>query len=218
MPQLAFQWQLASSYAPEDFISSDSNEEALKFVDSWPDGSAKAALICGEKSCGKTHLAHRWLSRVGGVVLDASALGNVASETLWQGATHGVLEDIDNIKDETALFHLLRDSETGGRFLLLTANNAAAQLPFTLPDLRSRLIAMPGAAMAKPDEQLLVMAATKWFSDRQLRVGEGVVPYIVNRVERSFSAVFETIGKIEEISLETNRDITVPLVKKVIGG
>lgn len=218
MPQLAFQWQLASSYAPEDFIPSDSNVEALQFIDSWPANDAKSALIYGGKSCGKTHLAHRWLGRVGGVMLDASQLGSLPSEALWGGASHGVLEDIENIRDEAALFHLLRGSETGGRFLLLTANVPPAQLPFALPDLRSRLVAMPGAGIAMPDEQLMTMVMVKWFSDRQLRVGDGVVQYIVNRVERSFSAVFDVIRKIEEVSLETNRDITVPLVKKVIGG
>lgn len=218
MPQLAFQWQLASSYAPEDFIPSESNNEALAFVDTWPEVGAKAALIYGGKSCGKTHLAHRWLTQVNGARLDGALLGMVASEEMWRGANHGVLEDIESIHDEAALFHLLRDSETSGRFLLLTANSAPSQLPFVLPDLRSRLIAMPGAGVAMPDEQLLSMAAVKWFSDRQLRVGDEVVQYIVNRVERSFSALFDVLGMIEKICLETNRDITVPLVKKVIGG
>ncbi len=217
MPQFAFEWAARASYAPEDLIISDSNAEAARFLEIWPDDHhAQSALLSGERSSGKTHLAHRWLARAGGVMLDKSMLGRKESEEIWGKATHAAFEDIETIKDEAALFHLLRYAETSGKYLLLTANASANQLPFSLPDLRSRLMALPAAHIGQPDENLLRVFTAKCFSDRQLRVSEDVVNYVVNHAERSFTAVRDVVERAERMSLENRREITVPLVKKVI--
>jgi chromosomal replication initiation ATPase DnaA len=216
MSQLAFTWQETASYAPEDFIVSDSNVVAVRFLETWPDGHAGVALLSGAHACGKTHLARRWLDRVNGVALDRALLGMEPSEALWPAKAPALLEDIDTLQDEAALFHLLRHAESVRQGLLLTSAVPARQLPFTLPDLCSRLIAMPVASIETPDDGLLRMFIVKCFSDRQLRISGEVAEYILNRVERSFASVREVVEKLERASLETRREITVPLVKRIV--
>src|SRR5581483_10574483 len=106
MSQLAFEWPRADTYDPEDFIVSDSNADAVRFLEALPDGKSYAALLSGPCASGKTHLTCRWMKRAGAILLDASAVGRLASGQLWQQTAPAVLEDIEVIKDEAALFHL----------------------------------------------------------------------------------------------------------------
>ena len=79
-----------------------------------------------------------------------------------------------------------------------------------LPDLRSRLLAAPAAAILPPDEELLRHYLHKYFADRQLRVGDEAIDYLARRAERSFSAVFELAQRVEKQALASHRDITIP--------
>jgi chromosomal replication initiation ATPase DnaA len=216
MTQLAFEWPRAASYDPEDYIVSDSNAEAVKLLGAWMDGNTKAALLTGAAASGKTHLVHCWMERAGGVMLDNPAVGRLTSEQLWPKQVPAVLEDIETIKDEAALFHLLRHAETQGVFLLLTANADAVRLPFALPDLRSRLLVLPVAHIHPPDDALLRVCVAKCFADRQIRLADDILEYIARRVERSFASVRRLADAIEKASSERGREITIPLVKKVL--
>lgn len=215
MSQLSFEWQSHTSYALEDFIISASNEEAVRFLEFFPNPHAKVALLSGPAACGKTHLARLWAEKTGGMIIDKSFLGLLPSDQLWQGFGHAILEDIEAIKDEASLFHLLREAEVQGKCLLMTASMSAKQLPFTLPDLCSRLLALSAVSIAQPDEELLHIYAAKCLSDRQLRVSDAVVQYLLIHAERSFAAVYDIIGKLEKISMKKKRDITIPLLKKL---
>jgi chromosomal replication initiation ATPase DnaA len=216
MSQLTFTWPARPSYAPEDFIISGANAEAVRFLETWPAGQSGAALISGPPSCGKTHLVLNWVSRHNASIIEPVAVGNTDSAALWQNATHAVLEDIHTIKDETALFHFLRYAETQGLFLLLTSRENAKNLSFSLADLRSRLISFPTAYIEAPDEKLLKAFLFKYFADRQLRVNEEVIEYLLKRVDRSFLAVYTIAETVEKRAFESGKPITIPLVKTLI--
>lgn len=216
MSQFAFEWRQPTSYAPEDFIVSASNEEAARFLDFWPNPKSGTVLLWGEAGAGKTHLVHRWLARTHGMLLENSMIGKISSEQLWQKDTPAVLENIETLKDETALFHLLRYVETANKNLLITAGMPAKELPFGLPDLTSRLCALPAMNIKAPDHELLHIFIVKCFSDRQLSVSEEVIQYLLMRTERSFVSINNTINTIEKASMESKRNITVPLLKKLL--
>lgn len=216
MSQLAFRWPSADNHTAEDLIISDFNAKAVAFTRAWPDGTGAAALLSGPQASGKTHIAQCWRERVEGVTLDATLLGNMQSDALWPGRTPALLEDIEKLQDEAALFHLLRHAETEGKHLLLTSSLPVNGLPFTLPDLCSRLLSLPGAAIDSPDDAALNAFIAKCFADRQLRVGADVQEYMLRRVERSFGAVLAEVEKLERASMEMKKEITVPLVKKIL--
>src|SRR6185369_7315871 len=197
MSQIAFKWPKHVSYASEDLIVSDSNAKALAFIDSGAYKNEKGALIYGPPACGKTHIAHYFSAKTGAIFIDKTQLGNVPSEQLWQGNIPAIIDDIEIINNEPALFNLLRHAEIQRLFLLFTSKVAGKQLPFSLPDLRSRLISNPLFAIEPPDENLLRIYITKCFSDRQLPVSEEVIGYITKRIERSFIAVHGIVEEIE---------------------
>ena len=212
MGQLAFKWVNPQSYAAADFIISESNFAATQLVQS----DFNIALISGEEKSGKTHIAHYWQEKSGGIILDSSLLGKVSSEEIWENSTKAILENIDNIDDEKSLFHLLRYAEINHYQLLLTARFPASQLAISLPDLRSRLLAIPTAKINPPDEFLMRVFLLKNFADRQLIVSEEVISYICKRISRSFKEILKLVDNLEEISSERKREITIPLVKNFI--
>ena len=88
-----------------------------------------------------------------------------------------VLEDLasDGL-DERALFHLLNlaREERAYRAASPRARRLPA-LPVAIPDLASRLRALPGVALAPPDDALLRALIVKLAADRQLAVDEALV-------------------------------------------
>ena len=56
----------------------------------------------------------------------------------------------------------------------------------------------------------------KIFNDRQLRVGDGVVDYLIKRMERSFEAAGRIAGALDHAALAGGRNINIPLARQVL--
>ena len=76
--------------------------------------------------------------------------------------------------------------------------------------------ALQGSGIAPPDDSLLATLLVKQFQDRQLRIGEEVIAYLVPRMERSFEAVSRIVAAIDAMALERLRPVTVPLARDVL--
>ena len=74
--------------AAEDFLVSTCNEQAVAYVDRWPDWPHPAALIAGPEGAGKSHLANVWRLRVGAARLAAADLDEAAIASI---ATSGAI-------------------------------------------------------------------------------------------------------------------------------
>ena len=98
----------------------------------------------------------------------------------------------------------------------MTGRMAPQAWPQQLPDLLSRLAGLPGAAVAAPDEALLARVMLKLFADRQLKVPEGLIPYLVIRMERSFSAAERLVAAIDELALQQKRNISVEIAAEAL--
>jgi chromosomal replication initiation ATPase DnaA len=102
--------------------------------------------------------------------------------------------------------------------LLLTAVTPVAGWPTKLPDLRSRIVILPAVDVGVPDDPLIGAVLVKMFSDRQLRVGQDVIAYLLTHMERSFSAARRIVAALDSRALAAKRRITVPFVAEVLGG
>ena len=56
--QLPLIFEHRPAFGYEDFIVNPSNEEAVLWLDKWPEWDNFALAIYGPEGCGKTHLAH----------------------------------------------------------------------------------------------------------------------------------------------------------------
>lgn len=212
--QLALSLEHAESFAREDFLSGPSNAAALALVETWPDWPARAVVLVGPAGSGKSHLASIWASRANARYLLAPALKQAKlPATLANGAL--VVEDLaPGTFDERALFHLINLVREEGAYLLLTAASSPAGWPVEIPDLASRLKALPVVMLAPPDDALLRAVLVKLFADRQLAVGRGVIPYLLRRMERSFEAAQAVAAALDEAALARGRAVTIQLIRE----
>jgi chromosomal replication initiation ATPase DnaA len=212
--QLALALDHAESHAREDFVAGPGNEGALRLIESWPDWTASTIALIGPEGSGKTHLATIWAAAAGARVIAGRALG-VAElpHALATGAL--VVEDGAAARDERALFHLLNLAREEDASLLLTARTAPATWPVAIPDLASRLRAVPVATLHAPDDTMLQAVIVKVAADRQLVVDEAVVRYVANRIERSFVAARAAVITLDNEALRQGRPVTRALAAEL---
>jgi chromosomal replication initiation ATPase DnaA len=135
----------------EDFLVSRSNASAVDLVDGWPGWPLPAALVVGPSGSGKSHLANVWRLRSHAHLIAAARLDETAVARFEERRTL-VVEDIDRgIGSEQVLFHLLNLAREKSGSILLTSRAAPGEIEITLPDLRSRLRAIPPVLIEMPD-------------------------------------------------------------------
>lgn len=213
--QLALALDHAERLTREDFLPGPPNEAALATIERWPDWAARALAIAGPEGSGKSHLAAIWAEQSGARILSGRALRiDSLPEALATGAL--VLEDCaDGSVDERALFHLLNLVREQEAFLLMTGRSAPALWDVSLPDLVSRLRAVPVVPVAPPDDALLRAVMVKLFADRQLAVDENLVGYLLTRVGRSFAALQDTVRLLDREALQRKRPVTRALASEL---
>lgn len=203
-----------------DYLVSSSNAEAVEWIDRWPEWPARALVIWGPAASGKTHLGHVWCAVSGAERISPEDVRAADAGILRRRNSSFFLDDAEQLagagEDEEALLHLYNYLlETDGA-LLLASEKAPAFWPVALADLSSRMKALQGSGIAPPDDSLLAALLIKQFQDRQLRVGEEVITYLVPRMERSFEAVARIVTAIDTTALARSRPVTVPLVREVL--
>ncbi len=200
----------------EDFYVSQSNVTAVELIDAWPDWPHSAAIVVGPHGSGKSHLANVWRLRSGAQVLKSADVieANIPAPDAGNAV---VVEDIDRgLGDERALFHILNLAREARFSVLVTARRRPGELQIGLPDLRSRLRALPVVAIAMPDQSLLKAVLVKLFGDRQLAVEPHVVNYLVARMERSMEAANRLVGAVDGLALARKRSITRTLAAEAL--
>ena len=128
-----------------------------------------------------------------------------------------LVEDLHaGIGDERALFHLLNLVREHKLSMLLTSSVPAGELDVSLPDLRSRLRALPFVTIAPPDEALLKAVLVKHFMDRQLVVEPHVIGHIALHMERSMEAAATIVAEIDRAAMASHRKVTRALAAEIL--
>jgi DnaA regulatory inactivator Hda len=217
--QLALDLPVRTARGREDFLAAPSNTAALAAIEGWRDWPAGRLVLVGEAGSGKTHLAQVWAALCPGArLLPAAALPGADIPSL--ASTPLAVEDAGRIAGdaatEAALFHLHNLMGAQRQPLLLTAETAPALWPVRLPDLASRLQAMPVARLEPPCDTLLSAVLVKLFADRQIAVAPAVITWLLPRMERSLSAAAAIVARLDAAALAEGRAVTVPLAAQVL--
>jgi len=204
----------------EDFLIAPSNEDAVAWIDLWPEWPAPSLILYGPVASGKSHIAAVWGERAQAVCVKPETLNETSARELAENYKHIILDDADhligNIAGEKGLFHLYNIFKEERRTFLMTLQDPPVRRQFALPDLASRLRAAPTVAIREPDDMLLSALLVKLFSDRQLRVNHDVLSYIVPRIERSFEAARDLVDRADRQAMSEKRAISIPLIRSLL--
>lgn len=203
----------------EDFLVSPSNQQAVQWIDNWPNWPGPLLVIVGPTGSGKTHLANVFLNTTAAKNVGIDMFDEHDPATIVDGAKALVVENAENfIKGGLAehLLHLYNLAREQNICILMTAETAPARWQVNLKDLSSRLNTAPVAEINPPDDALISALLIKQFSDRQIDVGQDVISYLLSRMDRSFDAVRNVVESTDRLSLAEKRSVTIPLVRRVL--
>lgn len=222
--QMALNFPYRPSLGREDFMVAKCNEQAVGAIDLWPQWPYFAICLVGDTGCGKTHLANVFAQKIALATnhpyripfIKAANLDNNNIHQLFDTSAQIVIEDLPELKNQEALFHLYNTYRDMGGNILFTSTQAPARLNFTLPDLRSRMNIVPIYEIKAPDDHLLMALLLKLFNDRQITPSPELMDYLLKNMQRSFSYARKLVEEIDNISLERKRAISLNIAREAI--
>jgi chromosomal replication initiation ATPase DnaA len=196
MAQMVLNFPFREDLSAESFFPTAGSAAARELLENFERG---VLCLWGEAGSGKTHLLNIWRARVGE--------GNFLA-----------VDDLDKVDavGQEQLFHWLNNQGKSGA-LVVASRQPVVELGGLLPDVRSRLSAGQAVEVLPPSDDELAQVAAKWAAERQLELSPEVINFILARAERSVPALRTLVAKLDRLSLEEKRAVTVPLAKKALG-
>ena len=217
--QLIIDLPTRAALGREDFLVNSRNEDAVCFIDNFPNQKINSGILIGSRGSGKTHLVNVLCSNLG---RKKWSFLNPKNENIYDIFSINdlvIIEDINNFnskEDEDFLFHSINLSKELNKALLLTSSLKISKLNFKTLDLVSRLDAMQAAFIEEPDDMLMEALIIKLFNDRQILIKPNIVNFLMQRIERSYLGVAEIIDLIDKVSLSRKKSVSISLIKGLI--
>lgn len=185
-------------------------------------------FVSGEHGVGKSHLLYSLCHKaqsanVTAVYLSFKEKQQYSPEVL-DGLEHSqliCLDDVDALQDsqtwQIAVFDLLnRVKELGISHVVACANGGPMSLNLQLADLASRLAWGVSFSLASLSDEGRCVALLTRAKQRGLVMPEKVAVYLVNHWQRDMPSLMNTLDKLDQLSLQQQRKLTIPFVKEAL--
>ena len=174
-------------------IIGTSNADAVRYlrhVATWP---VRTAVLVGPRGSGRSLIGRLFARDTGGRVIDGP----------------------DSVSEEE-IFHAWNAAADSGAPLLVIADTPPIAWTIALPDLRSRLAAVPVLTIGEPDDCLARDLIEALFAQRGMALAPGVASYIVPRMERSYAMIHRVVAALDAASLEQGRRVGIRLTRETL--
>jgi len=102
------------------------------------------------------------------------------------------------------------------KYLIISSLTTLKNFKIKLKDLSSRFTSFVDIGIDLPTDDLLRVILKKNFSDKQIKISEKNIEYILKNIDRSYEKV-NTFGSfIDDLSLSKAQPINLQLIKKVL--
>ena len=216
LSQQIIKFNSEKNFKYEDFYVSSSNAHIFNLLEKWPNWEKNFLNISGEKYSGKTHLINIFLKKFKGIKIEANLLNN---ENLREIKVYEniILENLDENINEKLIYSLCNIIEQDNKYLIVTSLKPIVEINFNLNDLKSRSVNFLLQNIAEPDDELIYALIVKNLSDKQISLDKKLINYAINRIDRSYSKIFDFIYKIDELSLKKKKSIDLKIIKDALG-
>ncbi len=214
--QLIIKFDYEQNFKDDDFYVSNSNKQIFSLLNSWPKWEKNFLNISGEKFSGKTHLINIFIKKFKGIKLNAKSLtdNDLNKIKLYENI---IIEDLDEKINEKLIYSLFNIIDLDNKYILVTSKIPIVNINFSLTDLRSRTKNFLLQNIDKPDDDLMFALILKNLSDRQISIEKKLIDFIIKRIDRSYSKIFDFIYKIDELSLKMKKPIDFKIIKEILG-
>jgi len=213
--QLLFELDHKKNFNEHDFYVSKSNFYAYNIIDKWPKWEKKILNIFGEKFSGKTHLANIFKSKTSALLINASKIDEEIFKKI-KLFENIIIDDFEKNYDEKLIYSIFNLADQDNKYMLINSLIPINEIEFKLPDMISRSKNCLSAKIESPDDDLIFAIILKNFSDRQIKIEKKIIEFIINRIDRSYSKIYEFIYKIDELSLKKKKPINLKTIKEIL--
>ena len=216
LDQTVIKFDHDKNFKNEDFYLSKSNKHVFDFLNTWPKWERNFINVSGEKLSGKTHLMNIFLQKNKGIKFEGKFLRN---DDLKKIKIHEniIIENLSLDIDEKLLYSLFNLIEQDNKFIIVTSSKPIVNIDYELNDLKSRAKNFILLNIEKPDDELIFAIILKNLSDRQISLDQKFIEFIIKRIERSYSKIYDFIYKIDQLSLKKKKSIDFKIIKEVLG-
>ena len=98
--QLSLNLKKKKIYEKDDFLVSNSNKEAYRLINSWPEWRSRKIIIFGDSGTGKTHLCKIWQNKTSAIIMNLNKLKKIKFENFFQRKNIFIIENISGFFDK----------------------------------------------------------------------------------------------------------------------
>ena len=215
MNQLIFKFPFKTNYIKQDFFVSSSNFEAYKLIESWPNWPDKSINVHGPSGCGKTHLSKILANQMETIFINSKNFNEeiIVKNKLFKCL---IIDNFNNNINEKLLYSMLNHLKQIDKYVLINSLKPINHYEIKLKDLKSRLEGFIKIGINLPTDELLKVVILKIFSEKQIKISEKNVEYIIKNIERTYDKILKFTKEIDNLSLSTGKVININLIKKVL--
>ena len=219
--QLTFPWKKNFKSSLSSFYCDPKNKRLLNELKNLEGGDI---FIYGTRNIGKTYLLqaicnyYNTNSRSSLYIplkdvksYDTAIIDNVSSLDLV--CVDGLDQIANKLEWEIALFNLINNCLNTECRLIFSANFQHKTLQFGLPDLESRIKKLNSFEMMPVQDIYLKEALLHISAFRSINLGEKEIKYLLGYTKRNLSDLVLIIERLDSLSMELKRKITIPLIK-----
>ena len=167
-------------------------------------------FLYGPKKSGKSFLSNIWLNKNNAIQF------NNNFEYLIR-KNNNVLIDNISLFDQEKIFHIVNNCILNNSKVLITSNFKINEIKFKFSDLSSRLKTFSNLEIYQPNDEMLLTILTKLLIDKQFIINTNdIFEYILRRVDRTYKSINDVVNKLDVLSLEKKRQLTIPLIKEIL--
>ncbi|BCS53708.1 DnaA ATPase domain-containing protein [Geobacter sp. SVR] len=225
--QQIFEFPVASLLTFDSFIGCDGNSAAVQFARRIADPADAENLLYlyGPSGSGKTHLlkaiAHALGSACHCAIPCLSCRDILSADQLFEvlnDAPALLVDDLHLLRDDPSLrgglWQVFNDHYTAGRKIALAGLHSPRELPHLDDHLISRLLWGLVSRLDTSDDDSRRMILKKIADDRQVRVPDDVVDYILITTSREVGDLITTFETLYRLSMAQKRKISLSLARE----
>ena len=187
------------------------NSTNIRAYDGIINNISNNIILSGPNKSGKTLLGKIWFKKFNSIKYDDNF------DSLIKFKRNILIDDFNKTINEEQLFHIINHVNLNNLKLLLITNKELIDINFKLNDLISRLKVFTFLKINRPDDDMLLKILTKLLIEKQFVIKSiDVFSYILRRSHRTYDDIFKIIEKIDNLSLEKKKQLTIPLIKEIL--
>ncbi|MEZ5995842.1 MAG: chromosomal replication initiator DnaA [Hyphomonadaceae bacterium] len=202
--------------SPDTLVVADANRDAAKLLTDWRCWPGGALALIGPQGSGKTHLSLAWALETGARQVTPKAAPEDAAAIFQEAGGRILIDDADGGADEAMLWHVLDLTRVRDGAVLLTGASAPGEWPVNVPDLRSRLAALPVARLKEPDEALMEVVLRRICREQFIQLSDDAAKYLVRRLPRTFAAARLWAAALDEDLMRGAKPVSLAGAKRAL--